>query len=79
MSDKPFKSVIPDWCGNAARELIQTYGFDPAVLEGAIAAALHHERQRAAEIAERGVPTGHPQVFDIAPSAIAAAIRTEKP
>lgn len=46
------KSVIPEWCGKSARHPMENFGFDPAVLEGAIAAALHTERERCAKIAE---------------------------
>lgn len=46
MTDR--KSIIPEWCGNSARWLMQNFGFDDAVLEGAIAAALHTERERCA-------------------------------
>ena len=52
MSDEPFKSQIPEWCAEIASTLVRTYGFDTALLEGAIAGALHTERESCAKIVE---------------------------
>ena len=47
------KSIIPEWCGKTASWLMEHFGFDDAALEGAIAAALHTERERCATYIER--------------------------
>jgi len=69
---EPRKSIIPAWCAEQAAHIVKNYGSDPAFLEGAIAAALHSERERAANAAyERGKELREPAIG----SDIASTIR----
>jgi hypothetical protein len=47
------KSIIPEWAGTIAKSVVETYGPDPYLLQGAVAAALHSERERCAKAAEQ--------------------------
>lgn len=47
------KSIIPKWADQHAGWVMDNFDFHPDALHGAIAAALHSERERCAKLIER--------------------------
>lgn len=80
MSGKP--DTIPAWSLDIAKTLVESFGFDHALLEGAIAGALVHQRERCAKLADdhaQALRENFDRSCAIAVEGVAKAIRSPVP